>query len=43
MRMTVEKEQMLQDGGAPEYVYNGIVYGFAVFVGKSYDSKGYPQ
>ena len=22
MRMTVETEQLLQDGGAPEYVYN---------------------
>ena len=44
MRMTVETEQLLQDGGAPEYVYhNRTAWLCAVFVGKSYGSKGYPQ
>jgi hypothetical protein len=44
MRMTVETEQLLQYGGAPEYVYNNrTAWRFAVFVGKMYGSKGYPQ
>jgi hypothetical protein len=44
MPMTVEAEQLLKDGGAPEYVcYNRAVWRCAVFVGKRYGSKGYPQ
>ena len=44
MRMTVETEQLLQDGGAPEYVYhNRTVWRCVVLVGKRYGSKGYPQ
>ena len=44
MRMTVQTEQPLQDGGAPEYVYNDkTAWRCAVFVGKRYGSKGYPQ
>ena len=44
MRVTVKTEQPLQDGGATEYVYRGrTVWRCAVFVGKSYVSKGYPQ
>ena len=44
MRMTVKTEQLLQDGGALEYVYcNRTVWRCAVFVGKRYGSKGYPQ
>jgi len=43
-RMTVKTEQPLQDGGAPEYVYHDrTVWRYAVFVGKRYGSKGYPQ
>ena len=35
MRMTVKAEQLLQDGGAPEYVYHDrTAWLFAVFVGK---------
>jgi len=44
MRMTVKTEQPLQDGGAPEYVYHDrTAWCCAAFVGKRYDSKGYPQ
>jgi len=44
MRMTVKTEQPLQDGGAPQYVYHDrTAWRWAVFVGKSYGSKGYPQ
>jgi len=44
MRMTVKTEQLLQDGGAPEYVYHDrTAWCCAVFVGKRYGSKGYPQ
>ena len=44
MRMTVETEYPLQDGGAPEYVYHDrTAWRCAVFVGRRYDSKGYPQ
>jgi hypothetical protein len=41
---TVQTQQQLQDGGAPEYVYHDrTVWPCAVFVGKKYGSKGYPQ
>jgi len=44
MRMTVKTEQPLQDGGAPEYVYNDrTAWRCAVFVVERYGSKGYPQ
>ena len=44
MRMTVKTEQPLKDGGAPEYVYHDrTAWRCAVFVGKRYGSKGYPQ
>jgi len=43
MRMTVKTEQPLQDGSAPEYVYHDNTAWCAVFVGKRYGSKGYPQ
>ena len=44
MCMTVKTEQPLQDGGAPEYAYHDrTAWRCAVFVGKSYGSKGYPQ
>ena len=44
MRMTVKTEQLLQDGGAPEYVYHErTAWCRAVFMGKRYGSKGYPQ
>jgi len=44
LRMTVKTEQPLQDGGAPEYAYHDrTAWRWAVFVGKSYGSKGYPQ
>jgi len=44
MCMTVKMEQLLQDGGTPEYVYQDRkVWCCAVFVGKIYGSKGYPQ
>jgi len=44
MRMTVKTEQPLQDGGDPEYVYHDrTAWRCAVFVGKSYGSKGYLQ
>ena len=40
MRMTVETEQLLQDGGAPEYVYyNRTAWRCAVFVGKGMAAK----
>jgi len=42
--MTVKTEQPLQDGGAAEFVYhNRTAWCRAVFVGKRYSSKGYPQ
>jgi hypothetical protein len=42
--MTVKTEQLLQDGGAPEYKYHDRkVWHCAIFVGKRYGSKGYPQ
>ena len=42
--MTVKMEQPLQDGGAPEYAYHDrTAWRCAVFVRKSYGSKGYPQ
>jgi hypothetical protein len=44
MRMTVKTEQLLQDGGTPEYMYHDrTAWRCAVFVGKRYGSKGYPQ
>jgi len=44
MRMTVKMEQLLQDGGAPEYMYHDrTAWRCAVFVGKRYGNKGYPQ
>ena len=44
MRTTVETEQLLQDGGTHEYVYNNrTAWRCAVFVGKRYGSNGYPQ
>jgi len=44
MRMTVKTEQLLQDGGAPEYVHHDrTAWRCAVFVGKRYGSKGYAQ
>ena len=43
MRVTVKMEHQLQDGGAPEYMYRDrTAWRRAVFVGKSYGSKGYP-
>jgi hypothetical protein len=45
MRMTVQTLKLLQDGGAPEYMYHDrTAWRFAFFVGKKYGcSKGYPQ
>jgi len=44
MSMTVKTEQLLQDGGALEYVYHDrTAWSFAVSVGITYSSKGYPQ
>jgi hypothetical protein len=45
MRMTVQTLQLLQDGGAPEYMYHDrTAWLCAIFVGKKYGcSKGYPQ
>ena len=44
MCMTVKTEQVLRDGGAPEYIYRDrTAWHCAVFVGKIYGSKGYPQ
>jgi len=44
MRMTVMTEQLLQDGGAPEYAYHDrTAWRWAVFVGERYGSKGYLQ
>ena len=44
MRMSVKTEQPLQDGGAPEYAnHDRTAWRCAVFVSKSYGSKGYPQ
>jgi len=44
MRMTVKTEQFLQDGSVPEYVYHDrTACRCAVFVGKRYGSKEYPQ
>jgi len=43
MRMTVKTEQLLQDSGAPEYVYHDrTAWPWAVFVGKRYGSKRIP-
>ena len=43
MRVTIKTERVLQDGGAPEYVYDDRTpWHCAVFVGKRYGSKGYP-
>ena len=40
MRVTVKTKQLLQDGGAPEYVYHDrTAWRCAVFVGKRYGSK----
>jgi hypothetical protein len=40
MRMTLKTEHLLQDGGAPEYMYlDRTAWCFAVFVGKRYGSK----
>jgi len=40
MRMTVKMEQMLQDGGAPEYLYpNRTAWSCLVFVGKNMAAK----
>jgi len=44
MRMIVKMEQPLQDGGTPEYVHHDrTAWCCAVFMGKRYGSKGYPQ
>jgi hypothetical protein len=44
MHMTLKTEQLLQEGGAPEYVYHDrTAWRCEVFVGKRYGSKGYPQ
>jgi hypothetical protein len=44
MRMTVQTQQLLQDGGAPEYMYHDrTAWHCAFFVGKKYGSKEYPQ
>jgi len=44
MRMTVKTEHQSQDGGAPEYVnHDRTVWRCAVFMGKEYGSKEYPQ
>jgi hypothetical protein len=41
MHMTVKMEQLLQNGGKPEYVHhNKTAWPCAVFVGKRYGSKG---
>ena len=41
--MTVKTEQLLQNGGASEYVYHDrTAWLCVVFVGKRYGSKGYP-
>jgi hypothetical protein len=43
IRMTVQTEHQLQDGGAPKYVYyDRTAWRCAVFVGKRYGSKEYP-
>jgi hypothetical protein len=40
MRMTVKSEQLLQDGGTPEYVYNDrTAWHCAIFVGKNMVAK----
>jgi hypothetical protein len=41
--MRNDPEQLLQDGGYPEDVYHSRTWSCAVFVGKRYGSKGYPQ
>src|SRR5215475_348287 len=42
--MTVQTLQLLQDGGAPEYIYHDrTAWRCAFFVGKKYGNKGYPQ
>jgi len=44
MRMTVKTGQLLENGGAPEYVYHDrTAWRCAVFVGKKYGSKRHPQ
>jgi len=44
MRMTVKTQQLLQDGGTPEYVYHDrTAWRCAVFMGERYGNKGYPQ
>src|SRR5215475_128339 len=45
MRMTVQTYQLLQEGGAPEYMYHDrTAWRCAFFVGKKYGcSKGYAQ
>jgi hypothetical protein len=45
MRMNVQTMQLLQDRGAPEYMYHDrTAWLCAFFVGKKYGcSKGYPQ
>jgi hypothetical protein len=44
MRMAVQTGQLLQDGGAPKYTcQDRTAWRCAVFVGKRYDRKGYPQ
>jgi hypothetical protein len=40
MRMTLETYQLLQDGGAPEYMYrDGTAWRCAFFVGKRMEAK----
>jgi len=39
--MNVKKEQLLQDGGAPEYMYRDRTAWHAVSVDKRYGSKGW--
>ena len=44
MRMTFNTERVLEDGGQHEWSYDDkSAWHCAVFVGKRYDSKGYPQ
>jgi hypothetical protein len=44
MSVIVRALQQLENGGDPEYVYRDRTeWPCAVFVGKKYRSKGYPQ
>jgi CDP-diacylglycerol pyrophosphatase len=44
MRTTVKTEQLLQDGGTPDYMnHDRTAWHCAFFVSKRYGSKGHPQ